>query len=137
MSAEESTVLKILSKALRDVSCDWGKADMDGRFAVSKVSSSIESSSPSEFSSYSAALAFAEARRAAMGLTVFLTESSSISSSSIRSSSPSEIASSRISLSPETMLRPCFAALASSRFLAIPSSLIRFFSSISLRIRSL
>lgn len=119
MSAEERTLLNVLSYARRDDSWDCGADDMvrsslaSMSMPPSNTSSSIASPSSSIASSYSAARALADARRAPIGLADSLPEFSSISSSSTETSlSPSS--------APRALDSVCAVALfsfPSSRFL--------------------
>lgn len=80
-SAEETTVLKVLSKARREESWfrDWMEVEYSSleftSTPPSDASSSISSSECSETFSYSAARARADAKRASMGLANSLSES--------------------------------------------------------------
>ena len=105
---------------------------------LSEVESSISSSEAEDgASSYSAARARADARRALMGLEAEVGVSSSTSSSSIRSESASSWFATFVSDVVTASDVAALVILASARFRANSSSFKRFFSSISCRMRSL
>ena len=118
----------VLLKARREGSLTVG---IETAGASSSISSEVD---PSDWSSYSATWALADARRAAIGL-----ESSEVSSSmSSSSTKPSSWLGSRSAAAFVEVVAAAFlAALASSRFRMKSSSFNRFFSSMSWSMRSL